>query len=172
MKRIIGFFIVFALSIGAFASDYDELPAPSSESDFKTLSREAHFGHIPAKYELALLYATGKGVAKDPHKALALFYEAAKHNDLNAEYAVGLYCLNGWVVEKSIPHAMYWLRRAALHGNAKAQLLLGSIYENGIKDERTNQVVEKSPSRAKAMYSLAAQNGLAKAQRRLAEMKE
>lgn len=151
----------------------DLLPNPETynQDQLRRLIREVNFGHVPAMYKLGLIYANGdNGLPRDHSKALSLFYNAAKHNYRDAEYAVGLYALNGWGMNKSLPHAMYWLRKAALHGSPRAQFLLGYIYENGVSDGKPDQYVEKESSRAKAMYSLAAQNGIPGAQVRLAQM--
>ncbi|GEM_PF-6490288 len=145
-------------------------PTENEQSDLTSLNREVNYGHIQAMYELGLLYANGAGVDKNQEKAFTLFSKAANDNYLAAEYVVGLYYLNGWSVTKSIPDAMTWLQSAALHGSAKAQLLLGNIYEYGIKDDHTQKITEKDFSQAKAMYSLAAQNGVPTAQYRLAQL--
>jgi len=144
--------------------------ADNYQEMFQKLSRLAMHGHTPAIFELALLYENGYGVAQDEQQAFALFLKAAKLHYLKSEYMVGVYCLKSRVVNKDIHIAMQWLRKAALHGNANAQLLLGNIYEHGLRDYNTTKSVKKDLARAKAMYSLAAQNGLPTAQYQLAQM--
>lgn len=148
------------------------LPAIHQEHDaaVSELSRQVTFGHIPGMYQLGLHYLHGVGVPKDKRKALDLFFEAAKQKYAKAEYMVGLFCLNGWVVNKSIMHAEYWLRRSALHGDANAQWVLGNLYEHGLKGENAKNTITRNISRTKAMYSLAAQSGLASAQYQLASL--
>ncbi|MGD9107659.1 MAG: tetratricopeptide repeat protein [Gammaproteobacteria bacterium] len=137
---------------------------------FQELSRLAMHGSTRAMFDLGLLYQEGKGVAPDQEKAYNWMLKAARLYYLKAEYMVGIYYLKGWVVEKDIDMAMICFRRAALHGDANAQLLLGNIYEYGLHDSDTMQSVKQDLSRARAMYSLAAQNGLPEAQYQLAQM--
>jgi enhanced entry protein EnhC len=142
----------------------------SYQEAFQELSRLAMHGNTQAMYNLALLYQEGKGVAPDKEKAYHWMLKAAELYYLKAEYMVGIYYLKGWVVKRDIDIAMICFRRAALHGDANAQLLLGNIYEYGLHDSDTMQSVKKDLSRAKAMYSLAAQNGLPTAKYQLAQM--
>ncbi len=137
---------------------------------FQALFRQAMHGHTQALFKLALLYERGVGVKQDKQKAFSLFMKAAKLHDLKAEYMVGVSYLQGLVVNKDTHMAMYWLRKAALHGNASAQLLLGNIYEYGLHDNNPKQSIEKDLARARAMYSLAAQDSMPAAQYRLANM--
>lgn len=137
---------------------------------FQMLSRQAMHGNTQAIFKLALLYENGVGVEQDRQKAFSLFMKAAKLDYLKSEYMVGVYYLKGWGVNKNIHLAMQWLREAALHGNANAQLLLGNIYEYGLQDNNSTKAVRKDLSRARAMYSLAAQNGVPTAQYQLAQM--
>lgn len=142
----------------------------SYQEAFQELSRLAMHGNTHAMYNLALLYQEGKGVAQDKEKAYDWMLKATQLYYLKAEYMLGIYYLKGWVVKKDLKTAMICFRRAALHGDANAQLLLGNIYEYGLHDSDTNQSVKKDLSRAKAMYNLAAQNGLPMAQYQLAQM--
>jgi enhanced entry protein EnhC len=137
---------------------------------FQMLSRQAMYGHTQALFKLALLYENGDGVEKNKEKAFSMFMKAAELNHLKSEYMVGVYYLKGWVVNKNNRIAMQWLRKAALHGNANAQLLLGNIYEYGLHDNDPTQTVKKDLTRARAMYSLAAQNHIPEAQYQLAQM--
>lgn len=136
---------------------------------FKELTRLANHGHTHAMFDLALLYASGKGIEQNMQKAFSLLMKAAKLNYLKAEYMVGIYYLKGLGVEKNTHMAVYWLRKSALHGNAMAQLLLGNIYEYGL-DINSQQPIKKDITRARAMYNLAAQTGMPAAQSKLAQM--
>ena len=137
---------------------------------FQALSRQAMHGQTQALFELALLYERGVGVEQDRQKAFSLFKKVAELHYLKAEYVVGVSYLQGSVVNKDTHMAMQWLRKAALHGNVDAQLLLGNIYEYGLHGDNPAQSVKKDLARAKAMYSLAAQSGMPTAQYRLANM--
>lgn len=147
---------------------------PEQEDNYQAmlqrLFRLAMHGNTKAMFKLSLLYENGYGVEQDKQKAFSLFLKTAKLNYLKSEYMVGVYYLNGWVVNKNLHTAMKWLHQAALHGNANAQLLLGNIYEYGLQDDKAANSIKKDITRAQAMYSLAAQNGSPIAQYRLAQM--
>lgn len=147
---------------------------PQQVNNYQTflqpILRQAKYGHPQALFNLALLYESGDGVIQDQAKALALLMKAAKSNQQKAEYMIGLHCLKGWGINKNTHVAIQWLRRAALHGDAAAQLLLGNIYEHGLYTDEPNQTVGKDLTRARAMYSLAAQNKEPAAQYQLAQM--
>lgn len=137
---------------------------------FKNLSWRAMHGNDLAQFRLALLYENGLGVTVNQEKAFELFLKTAEIGYSKAEYMVGIYYLKGWGVAQDIDKAMHWLREAALHGNTHAQLLLGNIYEHGLSDTKQNKIVKREISRARAMYSLAAQSGNPLAQFQLAQM--
>lgn len=127
---------------------------------YQTTLNQAQFGSPQALFTLAQLYYMGYGVKQDKQRAFKLFLKTAKSQFLKSEYMIGLYYLKGWGVQKNKTKALQWFQKAALHGSTPAQFLLGSLYEHNKKDIM----------RARAMYSLAAQSGLATAQYRLAVM--
>jgi TPR repeat protein len=59
--------------------------------------------------------------------------------------------------------AVKWYRLAAAEGHARAQFLLGSMYDDG-------EGLPEDPKEAVKFYRLAAEQGHAKAQARLNEM--
>lgn len=91
------------------------------------ISRAAMLGHLPAQYHLGFLYGEGRGVARDPRKALQWFRRAADRGDAKAQYAVGL-ALSRQTDKRE---AARWYRRAADQGMTDAQFQLALLYEKG-----------------------------------------
>ena len=62
-----------------------------------------------------------KGGINDLKEAYRLLHEAAKENNPDAEYNLGIMHMNGQGVSKSDSEAVYWFRRAAAAGHTLAQ---------------------------------------------------
>lgn len=69
---------------------------------------------------------------RDRPKAVELYQIAAKHDNHNAEYNLGMAYDFGYGVEIDYVKAVYWYRRAAEHGIAEAMTNLASFYHRGI----------------------------------------
>lgn len=74
--------------------------------------------------EEALAYEHGQGVAKDPQKAFALYCQAAKAGDLEAQYSLGWMAMNGRGMPRDDSLAAYFFKMAADKGHAPAQKML------------------------------------------------
>jgi TPR repeat protein len=102
--------------------------------------RLAKAGDVNAQFNLAFLYAWGRGVPNDQDKALNWFRCAAGQGDGEAQLRAGIILL-GRAVGRSFAEkrdadgarnqvglqseGLYWLRRAAEQGNPEAQYDLG-----------------------------------------------
>lgn len=84
----------------------------------------AKLGYAQAQYNLACLFAEGRGILKDEAAAMFWYLEAAKNGDAAAARTIGLFYLEGKVVSRSITKAEQWLRRAASLGDLEAQRIL------------------------------------------------
>ena len=91
------------------------------------ISRAAVLGYLPAQYHLGFLYGEGRGVERNPQKALHWFRRAADKGDVKAQYAVGL-ALSRQADKRE---AAQWFRRAADQGMVDAQFQLALFYEKG-----------------------------------------
>lgn len=69
-----------------------------------------------------------------------------------AECQVGYFYLKGLGVPRDLQQAVYWTRRAAIHGDWDGQYNLGSFYEEGVG-------VDIDLEQARHWYWLAAQQG-------------
>jgi TPR repeat protein len=84
----------------------------------------------PGLVEQALAYEHGEGVPKDPLKAAALYCEAARDGDPEAQYSLGWMYANG----RGVPHddaiAASFFALAAAAGHAGAVKALGFVGED------------------------------------------
>ena len=149
-----------------------ELPegASTNAQAYAMLKREAEFGYPRSLYQLGQMYEQGIEVPKNMAKAAELYQKAAEQGYAKGEYRLGMLYLNGNQVERNYTLGLQLLNAAAMKGSRKAQYALGVLYEGGLKDDRTNQTIDKNPEKAHAFYMLSAQNGDHYAQQRLAQM--
>jgi TPR repeat protein len=116
-----------------------------------------------AKLSLAQAYGTGQGVNKTEAKAFKFMKEAVDEGNpdnkfiMAAQYQVGVYYLEGIVVEKSVNNAVKYFSLAAEKGNSEAQFKLGNIYTRG-------REVPRDFNKAFMWLRKAAEQNLAKAQ--------
>ena len=84
----------------------------------------AKMGYAQAQYNLASLFAEGRGVMKDDAAALFWYLQAAKNGDAASARIIGLFYLEGRGVSRSITKAEQWLKKAAEGGDLEAQRIL------------------------------------------------
>lgn len=92
----------------------------------KWYRQSAERNFAPALTELGTRYAEGRGVAKDPQKAVENLRKAASGGDKRAAFPLGKALLQQKKVE-----AIFWLQRAAFHRNDRAAELLSDLYSAG-----------------------------------------
>ncbi|XP_065198880.1 protein sel-1 homolog 1-like [Sycon ciliatum] len=91
-------------------------------------------GNTNAGGFIGQIYAEGSdAVPQDNATALRYLQEAAKENSPPGLYGLGMFYLNGQVVEKNMNKALEYLRKAARQGWPDAQLQLGILSFNGVK---------------------------------------
>ncbi len=91
---------------------------------YETLATQ---GDAEAQTTLGMLYATGKGTARDMDRARALWQQAADQGNAMAQYNLGFAL---WQ-EKNYSEAFTWLSEAAAQDQAAAQYLLATMYTHG-----------------------------------------
>jgi len=140
----------------------------------------AKHNYAPAEEKLGHMYLKGWGVPQDTDKAVYWFKKAAKQGNAEAEVALGHIYLTTAVFNtvisnmfsnpygKSIatekyPKALYWLKKAAEQGYAKAENYLGVMYGNGLG-------VPQDYNKALYWLKKAAEQGYAKAENNLGNM--
>lgn len=124
------------------------------------LRNAAEQGDPLAQYDLAIIYAGGRGVPKDTAEATQWFRKAAGQGHAPAQYELGLCFKHGRGVPKDEAEAVKWFRKAAELGNVSAQLLLSIAYKCG-------KGIEKDQEESLRWLRKAAEAGDARAQHRL-----
>ncbi len=94
--------------------------------------KSADQGVASAENNLALIYATGRGVERDPTSALRLWLSAANKGHVQAQYNAGLAFFRGSGVERDIGRASQLFQQAAAGGLADSQYALAQMYRLGI----------------------------------------
>ncbi|MBX3508262.1 tetratricopeptide repeat protein [Parvibaculum sp.] len=118
---------------------------------------------LAAMRNVALLLREGKGVEKDPQRALYFFERAGRAGLVSAQVNTAFMYLNGEGTAQDYKTASFWFHAAAVAGVPAARYNLGVLYERGLG-------VERDPARALAWYALAAQAGHELALKRLTEL--
>ncbi len=125
----------------------------------------AREGDAQARYNLALLYANGWGVAKHPRTAFELYKAAAQQGHLEAQFNLGLAYRQGLGVVRSNLDAVHWWGEAAGRGHAPSRFNLGLMYAQGLG-------VGKDLEKALGLWEASARGGYAKAIDTLARVLE
>ena len=119
------------------AQDIDAGKIKEGAAEFKQLADQ---GCPFAQCLVGIMYLNGKGVPKNVHTAISYFLKSAKQGFPSAEEHLGeIYQFGEEGIRKDDKLAANWYRRAAYHGNSKAQLALGKMYMNS---HVTNEVDE------------------------------
>ncbi|MBI5209895.1 MAG: protein kinase [Elusimicrobia bacterium] len=114
-------------------------------------------GNPRAMNYLGEMFAAGKGVLKDPGKALEWFRAGARKGDPDSQNNLGEMHANGWGTPQDFKEAARWFRKAADSGNAQGDYNLGRLLAMGAgvdknlaeAAERFNAAVKAKPGDAK-----------------------
>lgn len=137
----------------------------ASQQEFNLMLEKAEAGDAEAQAKLGLMYAEGKGVAKDAAKAVEWFRKAAEAGSAKGQAALGWMYDDGEGVARDAAKAAEWYRKSAEQGNRFAQLTLGLKYTSG-------DGVSKDAAKAAEWYRKAAEQGDQEAQFNLGRMYE
>jgi TPR repeat protein len=144
-------------------ADFKSGLAAYDRADFPAALQEwlpvAERGDANAQFNVGLLYATGKGVKKDPRLAAEWYRKAADQGVGAAQYNLGVMYANGEGLPRDVHEAVKWLQKAADAGIPMGREELANLYgskgiENYSKSVETySQVADKgSPT---AQFDLA-----------------
>jgi len=86
--------------------------------------------------QLAMAYATGRGIERDPAEAIRLLERAAGSGYAPAQTNLGYLYANGEAGEVDFGQARKWFEAAADQGDPRALLNLGTLYLYGSGVER------------------------------------
>jgi|GEM_PF-624840 len=119
---------------------------------------------LAAMRNVALMLRRGKGVEKNPEKAIDWYERAAEAGLVTAQADLGVMLLDGEADDPDPKAAMAWLMRAAQAGHPTAQFRLGELYEKGAA------FMSPDVEAAKILYGAAAAHGQKEAAARLAAL--
>ena len=114
--------------------------------------QKAEQGDAQAQNDLAKMYFTGRGTAKDESQGLVWRQKAADNGNPDAQGDLAEMYFTGRGVAKDERQALVWWQKAADQGNPGAQGDLGWMYANG-------RGVAKDYVEAYARYSMALAHG-------------
>jgi uncharacterized caspase-like protein/TPR repeat protein len=97
-------------------------------------------GYAPAEDALGVIFATGKGVVKDPQRAFDLFNKSALAGDPSGMSDLGVAYANGVFVKADPAQALAWYEKGIEAGNAFSLNNVGVAYFNGAGTERDYNV--------------------------------
>ncbi|MDP2123835.1 MAG: tetratricopeptide repeat protein [Parvibaculum sp.] len=115
---------------------------------------------LAAMRNVALMLRHGKGVERDPERALYFYERSGRAGLVAAQVNSAFMHLDGDGIPQDYKKASFWFHAAAMAGVPVARYNLGVMYERGLG-------VEADPARALAWYALAARAGHAQALDRL-----
>jgi len=121
--------------------------------------KAAQQGSMDAATDIALLYANGKGVPRDPAQAVVWFRKAADGGDGSAQYNLALMYERGEGVPQDYKEAVRWLTAAADQGLVPPLLALAELFL-----QPPNSSMTADTSKAIQYYEQAAAKGSATAQ--------
>lgn len=130
-----------------------------------SFERSIACGFYEAAHPLALMYATGRGIAANIPKAYALLEEGARHDSIQCCTRLAYWYHSGEHGLKDFYKAAEYAHKASLHKFAPAQALLGRMYLAG-------EGVKKDLKKAAFYLGFAAKGGDVMAKALLARLKK
>lgn len=103
-----------------------EHPAPAEALEW--YKKAAQQGSLDAATNIALMYADGTGIAKDPTQAMMWFRRAAEGGDATAQYNLALIYRRGKDAPENEKESVHWLTAAADQNVLPATLDLAAFY--------------------------------------------
>ncbi|MGB1548059.1 MAG: tetratricopeptide repeat protein [Alphaproteobacteria bacterium] len=107
----------------AFAG-YDEGSEAYKQGDYQAAYREwlplAEQGDAKSQNKMGVLYATGRGVQRDPQVAMSWFLKAAEQGYLDANINIGRMFEQGHGVVRDLPKAYLWYHMASSTAKGKS----------------------------------------------------
>lgn len=160
MWRIVALLALVVGSTLAHATDDQDWVL---EQRFKSQLQLADKGDKDAQYEVGRMYEKGRGVGRDPSKAVEYLDMAATQGHTTAKAELGIMYLEGKGMRPDYGKAFTLLLDAASHGIPNAQFYLAQCYEEG-------KGTRQSLSEALKWYKTAAGNGYYPARARVEEV--
>ena len=165
LKKILILALLFSSSI--WAGEFENAVAEYNKGNYvqalNTFYALAKEGDSQAQFNVALIYANGKGVAKDHYQAMVWYEKAAQQRNCDAQYNLAKLIVQK--AEKGDTHAQErakeWYEKAAKAGQKEAMNELALFYVKG-------RGVKRDERKAFALFKQAAQMGESSAQANVA----
>ncbi len=156
------------MSVPNSVSDlYNQAIAAYKSGDFNTALKLfklfAQTGFDAAQYNLAIMYANGKGTDIDMAASLYWMEQAANQGNADAQLITGFWYEEGHGTAPDEEKALYWYERAAEQGNADAQYHCGLVCLKRDRPQRTER-------KAMEWFEKAAKSGHSKAKLQLGKI--
>ena len=120
---------------------------------FEKASRQ---GDMKGQFQLAMMYAKGRGVDRDDAQAVHWLRLSAKQGDAQAQYQLALHMEHGRGIDAKPSEAATWYLKAAAQGVGQAMFHLAALYAEG-------RGIEQSDEQALHWILLAEEKGAADA---------
>lgn len=148
------YLLIGALSFasGVKAAPEGGVPGLTAEQRFALYSRQARDDDPAAQYQLAQMYAGGRGTRRDYRAARRWYQQAADGGSVMAVYQLGVLHYRGLGGPRDFDKARGLFTRAAQQGYAGAQYMLATMYVEGVG-------VTADEKLARRWYRQAADNG-------------
>jgi len=146
-------------SLGIFSEAGIGMDRPAPADALNWYEKAVQQGSVDAATNIALMYANGKGVARDTTQAVIWFRRAAEGGDPSAQYNLALMYQRGEGVPQDYKEAVRWLTSAADRNLMPAMLDLAEI-----SLQPPNSALAADVGRAVQYYEKAANLGNASAQ--------
>jgi TPR repeat protein len=144
MRPFVRTLFLAALTAGATAGaqTLEQSLAAYNRKDYATalagFEKLADQGVAAAQYGMGVMYANGRGVAKDETEAVRWYRKAADQDVAAAQLDLGLAYELGRGVPKDATEAVRWYRKSADQGLRFAQYRLALMYDRGQGVARNN----------------------------------
>ena len=137
----------------------------SYEDAIRLYCLAAEQGNASAQVRLGFMHEVGRGVSQDKLEAVRWYRLAAERDEdeLQDEFECADQLYDDDCTTEAYEQIFFWCRPSAEHGNARAQTLLGSMYEFG-------HAVPSDICEANKWYEAAADQGHADAQVKLGRL--
>ncbi|MCL2416460.1 MAG: T9SS type A sorting domain-containing protein [Bacteroidales bacterium] len=117
------------------------------ETAFRYLKKAAESGHPQTLYGVGFFYYRGLGVEQSYSKAIEYFRAAASQQHGMSAFMLGLIYRNGYGVERDIAQGNFWLEKARMLGNTRAEAeLLADSFErplNFVRNTNTSVLLRE-----------------------------
>ncbi len=121
-------FIAAQESLGIFLETGIGMEQPAPTDALEWHKKAAQQGSLDAATNIALMYADGIGIPKDPAQAMIWFRQAAEGGDATAQYNLALIYGKGKGVPQDYKESLHWLTAAADQNVLPAALDLAAFW--------------------------------------------